>query len=81
MTVVRKTTSNKKRTKTVMMAAGSSKVKRPKFQRRHFVAKANEIKTMPSEPRLAMAKRWLEIYASDNPQFDKTKFLVACGVL
>ena len=56
--------------------------------RRHFVALANVLRSIkpPSEMKEAHAM-WVDaarsiasICASDNPRFDRPRFLVACGV-
>lgn len=54
--------------------------KRPKFTKRHFIDTANMIKEMPEPMRTKWAEQKAKEYAAGNPQFDRTKFMKACGV-
>jgi hypothetical protein len=52
--------------------------------RKHFTELAAAVSELgelgESGPQLVMARRLAEICAADNPQFDRSHFMAACGV-
>lgn len=61
----------------------------PKFQHRHFAAIAAVIAELPDDPyspisgegTLAVARAFANALQDTNPNFDRNRFLRACGVL
>lgn len=51
---------------------------KPIFQRRHYEAIARAINTHDLGG--FAASRFATIFAADNPKFDRSRFLKACGV-
>jgi len=54
--------------------------KKPKFTKRHFIDTAKMVSDMPEPMRRKWAEQKAKEYAAGNPQFDRTKFMKACGV-
>jgi hypothetical protein len=61
----------------------------PAFQRRHYAAIAAVIEHRFAAEHPASGERWVvdavaddlcDLFASDNPSFDRDRFLRACGV-
>ena len=51
------------------------------MSRKHFIAMAKEISSMPNmAQRLATAIAFAKVASQSNPRFDQAKFLDACGV-
>jgi hypothetical protein len=49
--------------------------------RKHFIAMAKEISSMPNmAQRLTVAIAFCKVASQTNPRFDQAKFLDACGV-
>lgn len=53
------------------------------MSRKHFQAVAEIISDptlhLPDSKRLALARRFEELFARENPRFDRGRFLFACG--
>jgi hypothetical protein len=51
------------------------------MSKKHFVAMAKEISSMPNKAQaLATAIAFCKVAAAANPRFDQARFLDACGV-
>ena len=51
------------------------------FTRRHYVMTANLIKKSKTKAeRTRLSNRFAKMYKRDNARFDRTRFMVACGV-
>ena len=51
-----------------------------KYTRRHFKDIAGLLAKVPKAQRKVEAERYCAMFLADNPQFDKKKFLKACGL-
>ena len=49
------------------------------FQRRHYTAIAFIIASLPKDYRKEVAATFANALAHDNPNFDRTRFMTACG--
>lgn len=49
------------------------------FQKRHYEFIARALATIPQEARRAAAMEFAYRFASDNPRFDRERFMEACG--
>jgi hypothetical protein len=51
------------------------------MSKKHFVAMAKEISSMPNKAQaLATAIAFCKVASQSNPRFDQARFLTACGV-
>jgi len=50
------------------------------FTKKTFIATAKIVHKLPVKERKSTAERFARQYAKDNPRFDKSKFMKACGV-
>lgn len=48
--------------------------------RKHFRAAAELVRELMPEHRVIMANQYVKLFASQNPRFDRAKFLKACGL-
>jgi hypothetical protein len=51
-----------------------------KYTRQHFRDIAALVAKLPKKDKKGEAERFCKLFAASNPQFDRKKFLAACGV-
>ncbi len=49
------------------------------FSRKHYIATAKIVHELPVKQRKSTALKFAKQYEEDNPRFDRTKFMKACG--
>jgi len=57
----------------------TEQIKTSAFTKKHYIAIANILKSLPLAQRLEVAEKFVTMFEGDNPQFKKDVFLQACG--
>ena len=50
------------------------------MSRKHFIAIAEIVSNQPEDTRQALALDFVRMFQAENPRFDPSRFLRACGV-